>query len=52
MALMVSPWGFRPQDVSIPVNLWWGEARFYAGEDHVSLIVNHTEEILSVLAER
>ena len=73
MALMTSPWDFRPQDVSIPVNLWQGEedtaaspamalyltevipdseARFYAGEGHISLIVNHTEKILSVLAER
>jgi hypothetical protein len=28
------------------------EARFYAGEGHVSLIVNHAEEILSVMASR
>jgi pimeloyl-ACP methyl ester carboxylesterase len=72
MALMASPWGFKPRDIDIPINLWQGEedtaaspamarylaevipgseARFYAGECHVSLIVNHTEEILSVLAE-
>jgi len=73
MALIASPWGFRPQDISIPVDLWQGEedtaaspamarylaetipdgqARYFTGEGHVSLIVNHAEQILSVLAER
>jgi hypothetical protein len=28
------------------------ELRFCAGEGHVSLIINHVEEILSVLTER
>jgi hypothetical protein len=28
------------------------EARFYTGEGHVSLIVNHADEILGVLAGR
>ena len=69
-ALMVSPWGFRPEEIDMRVHLWHGEvdqnaplavgryladaipnseARFYAGEGHLSLIVNHAEEILSVL---
>ncbi len=26
MALMVSPWDFQPQDISVPVCMWYGEA--------------------------
>lgn len=69
-ALMVSPWGFRPEEIDMRVHLWHGEVdqnaplavgryladaipnserHFYAGEGHLSLIVNHAEEILSVL---
>jgi pimeloyl-ACP methyl ester carboxylesterase len=71
MALMASPWEFRPRDIEVPIRLWQGEedtaatpamarylqrsipeskARFYPGEGHVSLIVNHAEEIFETLA--
>ncbi len=69
-SLPVWKWGFRPQDISIPVNLWHGgednscppamgrymaesipdcQARFMPNEGHLSLLVNHADEILSEL---
>jgi pimeloyl-ACP methyl ester carboxylesterase len=70
-ALMVSPWDVRPQDIRMPVHLWYGDmdthappamghylaaaipeshATFYPNEGHLSLIYNHAEGILGVLA--
>lgn len=72
VALMVSPWGFAPQEIAMPVVLWHGgkdsivvpsmarhlanaiphgRARFYPLEGHVSLMVDHAEEILRDLIE-
>jgi pimeloyl-ACP methyl ester carboxylesterase len=66
--LFTRPWGFRLEEISMPVYLWHGEvdticpvnmgrfmaasipdcrARFLPGEGHISLIVNHYEELLS-----
>ncbi|MEW6232801.1 MAG: alpha/beta hydrolase [Chloroflexota bacterium] len=65
--LFVRPWGFRLEDIRIPVYLWHGEmdtmcpinmgryiaraipdcrAEFFPQEGHISLIVNHYEELL------
>jgi pimeloyl-ACP methyl ester carboxylesterase len=72
MALMVGPWEFRPQEITMPVMMWHGEAdqnaplamgrymaeaipnseaKFYPGEGHISLFVNHADEILGSFAE-
>jgi pimeloyl-ACP methyl ester carboxylesterase len=70
-ALMVSPWEFRPQKITMTVHLWHGEAdreipiamgrtlaaalpksqaHFYPEEGHLSMLVNHVQEILEVFA--
>ncbi len=70
-ALMVSPWQFRPQEITVAVHLWHGEtdrdtpiamgrslaaaipksqANFYPEEGHLSLFVNHMQDILAVFA--
>jgi pimeloyl-ACP methyl ester carboxylesterase len=64
------PWGFRLEEITMPVYLWQGEldknvppsmgryqahaipncrATFYPGEGHISLVVNHVEEIHGAL---
>ena len=71
--LFVGPWGFRLEDIPMPVYLWHGEmdtmcpvnmgrfvarsmpgcrATFYPHDGHVSLIVNHYEEVLSAVVGR
>jgi pimeloyl-ACP methyl ester carboxylesterase len=68
--LFTRPWGFRLEEIRIPVYLWHGEmdmdcpidmgrnmaksipdcrATFYPHEGHVSLFVNHYEELLSAI---
>jgi len=68
--LFVRPWGFRLEDIRMPVYLWHGEmdtmapvtmgrymanaipdcrATFFPHDGHVSLIVDHYEEILSAI---
>lgn len=68
--LLFGPWGFPPQEISIEIYLWHGEAdrasppamgqyvanaipncraKFVPDEGHVSLVINHMEEILSGL---
>ena len=70
-ALMVGPWEFRPQEITMPVHLWHGEAdrdapiamgrslaaaipksqtHFYPEEGHLSVFVNHVQDILEVFA--
>jgi pimeloyl-ACP methyl ester carboxylesterase len=67
-ALLVRPWGFRMQDITMPIRLWHGEAdgmapiaqaryvagllpncvaMFYPDEGHLSVLVNHLEDILA-----
>ncbi len=67
------PWGFRLEEITMPVHLWQGEldenvppsmgryqaqaipncrANFYPDEGHISLAVNHIEEILATLVPR
>jgi pimeloyl-ACP methyl ester carboxylesterase len=68
--LFTRPWGFRLEDIPIPVHLWHGEmdaacpinmgrhvatsipdcrAKFYPQEGHLSLFVNHYEDLLSAM---
>ncbi len=70
-ALMVSPWGFRPQEIEMAVHLWYGEAdrdtpiamgrflaaaipksqaHFYPDEGHLSVFVNHVQNIMEVFS--
>ena len=70
-ALMISPWEFRPQEITATVHLRHGEAdrdtpirmgrfleaaipncqaHFYPGEGHLSVFVNHRQDILEVFA--
>lgn len=70
MALAAKPWGFRLDDVQVPVLLWHGEldrnvgigsgrylasalprcrATFYPADAHLSVPLNHQEEILGTL---
>jgi pimeloyl-ACP methyl ester carboxylesterase len=69
-ALFTRPWGFRLEEIAMPVHLWHGEmdtmcpctmgryvansipdcrCTFYPYDGHVSLIVNHFEEVLSAM---
>lgn len=68
--LFTRPWGFRLEDIPLPVHLWHGEldaacpinmgrhvaesipdcrAKFFPQEGHLSLFVNHYEELLSAM---
>ena len=68
---MVSPWEFRPQEITVAVHLWHGEAdrdtpiamgrslaaaipksqaHFYPQEGHLSVLMNHIQDILGVFA--
>ena len=69
--ILARPWGFRLEEITLPVHLWHGEvdnmvpvamgryvaqaipkceAKYYPDEGHVSLLANHLEEIVNVLA--
>jgi len=69
-ALLARPWGFRLQDITMPIRLWHGEAdgmapvaqaryvasliptcvaTFYPDEGHVSVLVNHLDDILAAI---
>jgi pimeloyl-ACP methyl ester carboxylesterase len=70
LVMYARPWGFRLEEITMPVYLWQGEldknvppsmgryqahaipncrATFYPGEGHISLVVNHVEEIHGAL---